>query len=686
MATQIYSNSKKLDYSANSSSGYQYTFTLKITRDTQNVSGNYTPTTAVCSLTSPKSRWDTNASYGQLSVILYWIKADGTYGSKTVTGDKINQSAYDTTYSVSVSQDVPHLNDGTSKIYAVGKWYSSASNSYRPKSTSLTSDVISLPTIPRASDITATSGYIGETITIYIDRKSDVFTEELNWSCKNLSGVINNPDNLKQIPFTIPTSIYSLIPDDKSVDITITAITYNGSIKVGEKNATLTARVDENKNKPTISSVKIEETNTKVSDLTDKLVLNASKPKITINADAKNGATIKSIVTTNEDGQNYTGSPVIFDAIGKAKFTIVVTDSRELPPATEVIDKTTDAIPYIQPNIKTIEVERESPISGKIVLNIQGSLYSGKIGTTQNELTIHYRYKENSTNATWSDPIVIPKDVIEINPTNNTYEIKNYNLGEITYYNKQYTFEIYYNDSLYESDKPLTRIIKKGIPTYDYGEHDLKVNGDLFVADEDGLNKVNVLDELTLLNADVDTNMENIEKLPQEVIDKIYPIGSIFVMPTNTSPASILGGTWECFDKEFIHATGNATFTLSKASSGTLAYSRQGHSIYCRLTFVNSAELNDTTVNIGTINLASLGVSDLSYSKYPVGQSDGGGAILMMFVNNSTGLVTVNDVIDKGGSNKVSSGATCYVEWTNTVDTDGMLNSACDKFYWKRTA
>ena len=163
MATQIYSNSKKLDYSANSSSGYQYTFTLKITRDTQNVSGNYTPTTAVCSLTSPKSRWDTNASYGQLSVILYWIKSDGTYGSKTVTGDKINQSAYDTTYSVSVSQDVPHLNDGTSKIYAVGKWYSSASNSYRPKSTSLTSDVISLPTIPRASDITATSGYIGET-------------------------------------------------------------------------------------------------------------------------------------------------------------------------------------------------------------------------------------------------------------------------------------------------------------------------------------------------------------------------------------------------------------------------------------------------------------------------------------------------------------------------------------------
>ena len=49
MATQIYNNSKKLDYSANSSTGYQYNFALKITRDTQNVTSNYTPTTAVWS-------------------------------------------------------------------------------------------------------------------------------------------------------------------------------------------------------------------------------------------------------------------------------------------------------------------------------------------------------------------------------------------------------------------------------------------------------------------------------------------------------------------------------------------------------------------------------------------------------------------------------------------------------------
>lgn len=147
MATQIYSNSKELSYSS-SSYGYTYTFALNITRDEQNISGLYTPTTATCSLTSPQARWSTTNSYGQLSVTLYWLKEDGTYASKSVSGEKIYTSAYNTTYSVSVSQDVPHLSDGTSKVYAIGNWYSSASNGYRPASTSLTSSTISLPTIP----------------------------------------------------------------------------------------------------------------------------------------------------------------------------------------------------------------------------------------------------------------------------------------------------------------------------------------------------------------------------------------------------------------------------------------------------------------------------------------------------------------------------------------------------------
>lgn len=494
MATQIYSNSKELTYSA-SSYGYTYDFALKITRDTQNVTGNYTPVTATCSLTSPQSRWNTNASYGQLSVILYWLKSDGTYASKTFTGDKINQSAYNTTYSVSVSQNVPHLNDGTSKVYAIGKWYSSANNSYRPASTSMTSSTIALPTIPRASEITATSGYIGEAVSVYISRKSTSFTETLTWSCGDLSGTIPNESNATTVPFTIPTSLYKLIPNDKSVVVTITADTYNDSTKVGTKTTTLTARVDETANTPTVNTPVITETNTKVSALTDKLVLNASKPKVTITATAKNSATIKSIVTTNDDGQSLTGASVTFKEIGKAKFITTVTDSRGLI-TTKTVDQSSTAIPYVKPNIKTISIERESPVSGVLIFNATGSFYSGAIGSKTNSLTISYRYKENTTEATWSNLLDIPNSAITFDATNKTYKVTDYDLGEITEYNKNYIFEIYYGDILLDDATPLTRTVRKGVDVFSLGEHDAKVNGNLFVADEDGLNKVNVLEKI----------------------------------------------------------------------------------------------------------------------------------------------------------------------------------------------
>lgn len=185
MATQIYSNSKKLGYSANTSTGYTYTFALKITRDTQNIDSNYTPVTATCSLTSPQSRWDTSNSYGQLSVTLYWLQNDGTYASKTINGEQIHQSAYNTTYSVSISQNVVHLDNGTSKVYAIGRWTSSASNSYRPSSTSMTSSTIALPTISREANFTLHDISNVYRNAIEVSWATDVATNSLQYSLNN---------------------------------------------------------------------------------------------------------------------------------------------------------------------------------------------------------------------------------------------------------------------------------------------------------------------------------------------------------------------------------------------------------------------------------------------------------------------------------------------------------------------
>lgn len=242
MATQIYNNSKELSYSS-SSYGYTYTFALKMTRDVQNISGNYTPVTATCSLTSPQSRWDTSASYGQLSVTLYWLNADGTYSSKSASGDKIYESAYNTTYSVSVSQNVPHLSDGTSKVYAIGNWYSSASNGYRPSSTSMTSSIISLPTIPRYSDFTTHDLENVSQTEVTVVWSADVNVDLVEYSLNN--GTWQTPTETTDNSYTITNllrgTIYSIktrIRNASSGLYTISdrliAITKRNVIKVNE--------------------------------------------------------------------------------------------------------------------------------------------------------------------------------------------------------------------------------------------------------------------------------------------------------------------------------------------------------------------------------------------------------------------------------------------------------------------
>ena len=434
-------------------------------------------------------------------------KIDGSnVYNKTGQTLKTNDTDYNKPKLVfSGSKDVKHENNGSKTItFSASLTKSTAYSLYDPGKCSLSGN-FTLTTIPRASTIEAVSGYIGETTTLYIGRKSDSFTEKLTWSCENLSGTIENLNNETNVPFTIPTSLYALIPNDKQIDVTISCITYNGTTQVGEgQTTTLTARVDETKNKPIINEPVITETNTKVSNLTNKLVLNASRPKITINASGQNGASIKSIITTNKDGQSYSGDDVVFNTIGTAKFTIDVTDTRDLPNSKQ-IDKTEEAIPYVQPNIKTISIDRLSPTSGEIILSLIGSFYKGYIDKTENELNISYRYKENVTDATWSDLIRVPNNSIDFDTTNNSYSLTDFSLGQITQYNKQYVFEIYYSDVLVTDAKPLTRAVKKGVPTFDYGEHDLKVNGDLFVADEDGLNKINILDKIKeLQSGDID--------------------------------------------------------------------------------------------------------------------------------------------------------------------------------------
>ena len=157
------------------------------------------------------------------------------------------------------------------------------------------------------------------------------------------------------------------------------------------------------------------------------------------------------------------------------------------------------------------------------------------------------------------------------------------------------------------------------------------------------------------------------------------------VVNTNENPSSKLGGTWELIDKEFsnIYTSSIGFEPSSNIKNATAAFSRSGHTIILNLAFTTNTELTDTTVLLGTINYEEIGVSRLTSNTREVGFSDPGNSVLMFYVHYSSGELSCVDVV---GSSSVAQDLTCYATIPFQFVSNYMLDSACDKFYWERTA
>lgn len=450
------------------------------------------------------------------------------------TGQKLvtNDVDYNTAKKLfSGTKDITHNNDGSKTITFSATLTKSSYGSYDPGKCSL-SGTFKLTDIPRASTIkSVTFPLFNENVTIEVTRAIDTYRDTITWvACipidngdgsyslygepSDIKGIVFDETtqtscektDLKSITWKIPEEASVVIPELRTVGIKVICTTYNGDTVIGTNEIWVCPRLLEEFSNPLITKSVIE-TNTKVINQLGKNdfsipVLNISQPKFTFNGTPRYNATIKNITITCGDGQTSSISPFVFSPIGRSKFTIVATDSRKFTTTLE-IDLSKNEIPYIRPTIKTLIPERKSPISGEIILNATGSWYGGAmIDDIVNPLNASYKCKISGSE---EDPILvdIPSEVITLDKTKNEWSIINYNLGNITSYNKNYNFNLFISD--YYTDLELSKLIRKGISTFNAGEKDFQVNGDLFVADEDGLNKVNVLEKIkNLESGDID--------------------------------------------------------------------------------------------------------------------------------------------------------------------------------------
>lgn len=169
-------------------------------------------------------------------------------------------------------------------------------------------------------------------------------------------------------------------------------------------------------------------------------------------------------------------------------------------------------------------------------------------------------------------------------------------------------------------------------------------------------------------------------------LEDLYPVGSVYCSATNINPSSKLGGTWELIDKDFktYYEDDTTAFTPATNVKVESCYISRSHgSIRIRLGVTINTAMTDTGIDIGTFNFDKVGVTNIPMGFHSLlSYSDGANGGIMYRVSYD-GKVIQDDVVD---ATTVPSGNTFYLDIMFNLTPNVMLNSVCDKFYWKRTA
>lgn len=233
---------------------------------------------------------------------------------------------------------------------------------------------------------------------------------------------------------------------------------------------------------PTFTTT-ITETNQDVinilgSSSATNLIKNVSEAQVTVTPTAYKEATISGVVINNT---TITTSPYQTTIIPtSANFNINVIDSRGY--STSGIE-TRNLIDYERVKINSFSFERENPTSSDIIVNLDCVYYSLSDDNLNNPIVVQYKLDDGSF-------ATIPSTNYVIDNTNHKLTITDYEISNVLSYRNQGEFTIKVFDSLSETSDKI--IVIKGIPTMDLGEHDLQVNGDIYIADTDRENEFKI--------------------------------------------------------------------------------------------------------------------------------------------------------------------------------------------------
>lgn len=453
---------------------------------------------------------------------LYFVSLDGYSGSGSASNGYINGNHTGSTTSISKNATVDmgywdttiyHNNDGTGGI----NWNGRITSPWGIGTAEL-SGYWTAPTIPRTTKLATQNGIIGNLINITWSKASANFRHTLTYEFGNKTGTIGT-NLVDGVDWNIPDSFYEEMEDSSSKQGNLTLTTYNGSTNIGSSTAILNVSVNESVVSPVITSKSVKDINTKTLELTGDngtLISANSIPFAQIEFTTNKYATLSKITI---NGVDYTSDVVILSesdtntnymlekelpVADKSDFEINVIDSRSLP-INDIIKL--DFINYIA--LDCIPVfKRIQPTTGEVGLEFDGKYFNDDFGAVNNNLKISYAYKIKEED-TYSNEILLNENT-DYKIVNNTFHSgsgtykSQINLGAIFDYKKVYNFILYVEDKL--TKLVINVLVVKGIPIFWWNGEKVTINGDLYIADTDGNNPVNIKDNLDVVVDNLDDN------------------------------------------------------------------------------------------------------------------------------------------------------------------------------------
>jgi hypothetical protein len=492
----------------------------------------------IVSLINWQSASNTEGNYSDVSAQLYFRRTNNYTTSGTIAGNlNIDGTDYAYSHSTSIgtswvqvqtaSKRVYHNSDGTRQCF-IGSTGGISGTSF---SSSWSGQTVTLDTIPRASGMGLSSYSIaaGDNVTVSIDAHNSSFSHLVDVYYCSQTKEVSVAAGLTSTSITLDKSWVTETPNQAGTWGRVRVTTKSGDTVIGyaEQKFTLTIPDDV---KPSLAAPTLTDS-TKAYSVLNAFAANYSKVTVATTAsvykddDFTDTATIAS-VTANYNGQNYDASSGSFtfvpSTVGTSDMTITVTDSRGKT-ATQTVS--IPVVAYTQPTV-TLSASRYADSAGTTAddtgayAKVTAVCTLDTTDVADNSATVTLKYKEvDGTDWDTVDmgTITAGSTLSTVIPASDT---------------KAYTLTTTIADKI--ATTGATMALSNGAVPMDF------LKGGKGIA----IGKTATREGLDIA---FPTYVEgrNVYVDEKTILDKFFPIGKMWISTDPTSPASIVGGSWE---------------------------------------------------------------------------------------------------------------------------------------------